>query len=145
LGLRDKLRELLSIKDTPHRLAMAFAIGIFIGMSPLFGIHTILGIALAWMFKLNRLVTVTGVYITNPWTIIPIYTFSTYIGGKCLGMKQVIPDIDWGHITFSHMLNEFRPLLMPFILGTLLVGFVSAVIAYIVIHAAVKKAHSHEK
>jgi len=124
---------------------MAFSIGIFIGMSPLLGLHTILGIALAWLFNLNRIVTITGVFITNPWTIIPIYTFSTYIGAKGLGIKPVIPQIDWSHITFSSFLHEFEPLLIPFVFGSLLIGFISAVISYFIIYYAVKKAHSYGK
>ena len=142
MGFRDRLRDILTLKDSPHKLAMAFAVGIFIGMSPLFGLHTVLGLAIAWIFKLNRLVTITGVFVTNPWTIVPIYTLSTYVGAKCLGIKNIIPGIDWAHITFTYLLHEFKPLLMPFVLGTLLVGFISAVIGYFIIYQTVKKAHS---
>jgi len=145
LGLRDNLREILTLKDSPRKLALAFAVGVFIGMSPLLGLHTVLGIAFAWVFRLNRVVTVTGVFVTNPWTIVPIYTFSTWVGAKCLGVKQIIPKIDWSHITFSYFLYEFEPLLMPFVIGTLLVGLVSAAISYILIYHGVKKAHSNVK
>ena len=85
MGFRDRLRDILSLKDSPHRLAMAFAAGIFIGMSPLLGLHTVLGLAIAWAFRLNRIVTITGGIRNKPTgTIVPIYTFSTYIGAKCL-------------------------------------------------------------
>ncbi|NCO83707.1 MAG: hypothetical protein COZ31_12235 [Nitrospirae bacterium CG_4_10_14_3_um_filter_44_29] len=145
MKFRDRLRNILSIKDSPHRLAMAFSIGIFIGMSPLLGLHTILGIAAAWIFRLNRIVTITGVFITNPWTIVPIYTFSAYIGARCLGLKQVIPQINWQHITFSSFAHELNPLLKPFVFGTLLMGFISAVISYFIIYYAIKKARSYGK
>lgn len=121
---------------------MAFAVGIFIGMSPLFGIHTILGLIAAWIFKLNKIVTITGVYVTNPWTIVPIYTFSTYIGAKCLGIKQVFSNIDWSHITFSSFAHELKPLLMPFVVGAVLIGIISSVISYFIIYHAVKRARS---
>ncbi|TAL28600.1 MAG: DUF2062 domain-containing protein [Nitrospirae bacterium] len=142
LGLRDRLRDILSLKDSPHRLATAFALGVFIGISPLLGLHTVLGITVAWIFRLNRIVTITGVFVTNPWTIVPIYTFSTWVGAKCLGIKNIVPKIDWAHITFSSFLHELKPLLLPFVFGTLLVASVSAVIGYFVIYHAVKKAHS---
>lgn len=145
MGFRDKLRNILSINDAPERLALAFAAGVFIGMSPLLGLHTVLGIIFAWAFKLNRLVTITGVFVTNPWTIVPIYTFSTFVGAKCIGMKQVMPDIDWAHLTFTTLLKDFKPLLVPFVLGTSLVGLVSAVIGYFLIYHAAKKAHSYGK
>jgi uncharacterized protein (DUF2062 family) len=120
-------------------MATAFAIGVFIGMSPLLGIHTVLGLLAAWIFRLNRLVTLVGVYITNPWTIVPIYSFGTWIGAKIIRMHKVIPVIDWTEITFLGFLKEFRPLLFPFIIGSTALGLVSAIVSYFIIYNAVKK------
>ncbi len=139
MALREKLKLILSIKETPHRLSLAFSVGVFIGMSPLLGLHTILGIVVACVFRLNRFVTLVGVYVTNPWTIIPIYTFSTWVGAKCLGVSHILPNIDWKHITMSKMLNEFSPLLKPFIAGTLIMGTVMSVISYILIYRLTKR------
>jgi uncharacterized protein (DUF2062 family) len=139
LALKDRVQLILSVKDTPHRLSLAFSLGIFIGMSPLLGFHTILGILVSSVFRLNRLVTLAGVFVTNPWTIIPIYTFSTWVGARCLGIKSILPDIDWNHITFGALLNDFRPLLMPFIFGTVLIGVVSSLISYTIIYHLTKK------
>lgn len=139
LNFRDKLRQILVIKESPRKMATAFAIGVFIGMSPLLGIHTVLGILAAWLFRLNRLVTLVGVYVTNPWTIVPIYSFGTWIGAKIIGMNKVIPVIDWTQITFLGFLKEFRPLLLPFIIGNTVVGLVSAVLSYFILYNAAKK------
>jgi len=130
---------LFSVKDTPHRISMAFALGIFIGMSPLFGVHTLLGLAVAYVFRLNKLVTIVGVYVTNPWTIIPIYTFSTWVGAKCLGMDRIFPDINWSHITFSTLIKDLGPLLMPFIVGTVIIGVLSSIGSYIIIYRLLKR------
>lgn len=139
MALRDKVRLLFSVKDTPHRISIAFAVGIFIGISPLFGVHTILGILVAHLFRLNRFVTIIGVYITNPWTIIPIYTFCTWVGAKCLGIQKILPDIDWGHITFSTLLKDLGPLLKPFLLGTVIIGLLASVVSYAIIYKVLKR------
>ncbi len=139
MALRDKIKLVLEVRDTPHRISVAFAAGIFIGMSPFFGIHTLLGLLVAYVFRLNKLATVVGVYITNPWTIIPIYTFSTWVGAECLGMNRILPDIDWRNITFGALMSDFRPLLMPFLLGTAVMSVLSSVISYFVIYHLVKK------
>ncbi|MBI5640549.1 MAG: DUF2062 domain-containing protein [Nitrospirae bacterium] len=139
MHFRDRLRQILSIKESPHRIAVAFAIGVFIGMSPLLGIHTVLGIAVSWMFKLNRIVTLIGVFITNPWTIVPIYTFGTWLGARLMQIDHIMPDIDWSHISMLGLIREFRPLLMPFVVGNTLLGVVSAVLGYLVIYKAVKR------
>ncbi|MEW6162564.1 MAG: DUF2062 domain-containing protein [Nitrospirota bacterium] len=141
MTFRDRLREIVKIRESPHRIALAFSSGVFIGMSPLLGLHTLLGVAVAWLFRLNTFAVIAGVYITNPWTIVPIYTFSTWVGAQCLGTKWIIPKVDWSNITFSHLLNNLKPLLLPFIFGTLLVGFLTAIISYIIIYRAMKKAH----
>lgn len=139
MALRDKLRGVLSVNDSPRKIAISFAIGIFIGMSPILGLHTVLGLAAAWAFRLNKFVTIVGVYVTNPWTIVPIYTFATWFGGKLMGIKDIIPDIQWNNLTFSYLVNEMKPLLLPFVLGTTVIGLLSAVIGYIVVYKAVVK------
>jgi uncharacterized protein (DUF2062 family) len=138
-ALRDKLSAVFSVKDSPKKIAISFAVGIFLGMSPLLGLHTVLGIAAAWIFRLNKFVTIVGVYITNPWTIVPIYTFSTWFGARLLGVDNIIPDINWNDMSFSYLLGEMKPLLWPFIFGTTLVGILSSIAGYILIYHAVVK------
>jgi hypothetical protein len=139
MGFRDKLRGILGAKDTTHRIAMSFALGVLWGMSPLLGIHTIGAFFMAWMLGFNRFVAVVGVYVTNPWTIVPIYSFSLWAGAKLIGMKQIIPDIDWKNITFRHFIYEMKDLILPFFVGTFAVGAVSAVISYFIIRSAVTR------
>ena len=119
-------------------MATAFAIGVFIGMSPLLGIHTVLGLLAAWLFRLNRLITLVGVYVTNPWTIVPIYSFGTWLGAKIMGMHKIIPVIDWTQITFLGFLKEFRPLLLPFLIGEFRAWCRSAILSYLIIYKATK-------
>jgi uncharacterized protein (DUF2062 family) len=108
-------------------------------MSPLLGLHTVLGVLAAWLFRLNTFAIIAGVYVTNLWTILPIYAFSTWLGAKCLGIEQIIPEIAWSNITFTYLLDELKPLLMPFVFGSLLIGSITSVISYIIIYMAVKK------
>ncbi len=137
MALRDKLAAIFTVKDSPKKIALSFAVGVFLGMSPILGLHTVLGIAAAWIFRLNKFVTIVGVYITNPWTIVPIYTFATWFGAKLLGIEKIIPDINWNDISFSYLMNEMRHLLMPFVVGTTLIGLLSAAAGYIIIYQAV--------
>jgi hypothetical protein len=145
LALLDKIRRIIDIKESPHAIALAFSVGIFIGMSPLFGFHTILGIILAWMFSLNKFVTIVGVYITNPWTIVPIYTFATWLGAKVLGIDQILPDINWSNIGFSELLHDFEPVLPSFALGTIMLGIVSSALAYLLLYAAIVRHRKMDK
>ena len=118
---------------------MAFSVGVFIGMSPLLGLHTVLGLFIAWLFRLNKVVTVVGVYVTNPWTIVPIYSFGTWLGARLIGINDIIPDVDWAHISMKEFVHAFGPLLMPFVIGTTLLGLVSAFMSYFIVHRAAGK------
>lgn len=139
MGLRDKLHQVVLAKDSPRKIAISFAAGVFIGMSPILGLHTVLGIFAAWIFGLNKFVTIVGVYITNPWTIIPIYTFATWVGARLLGIKSIIPAIDWTNISLVYLLREMKPLLLPFVFGSTLVGVISAAVGYVIVYQAVMK------
>ncbi len=144
MGYRDKFRSIFHVKDTPHKIAVSFAIGIFWGLSPLLGLHTLGAFVTAWLFGLNRFITIFGAYITNPWTIVPIYTLSLWIGIKIVGMKGLLPVIDWDKITFTYFWSEIKGLLLPFIVGTLFVGIISAVISYIIVYQLVTKYHKRK-
>jgi hypothetical protein len=54
------LGRLLNLNDTPERIAFAFAIGVFLAFSPLLGLHTFLGLTLAFLFGLNRVAVLVG-------------------------------------------------------------------------------------
>lgn len=142
MALRDKLKEVVSTEDSPKKIAMSFATGIFIGMSPFVGFHTVLAIGAAWLFKMNKFVTIVGVYITNPWTTVPIYTFATWLGAKILGVDKIIPPLQWHAISCSYLFNEVRFLLWPFVFGSTCVALASAVVGYIIVYHAVVKNRS---
>lgn len=137
MAFRDKLRAVLQVKETPHRIAISFALGTFWGMSPLLGIHTIGAFFTAWLLGLNRFAAVVGVYITNPWTIVPIYSFSLWLGARLTGIKQILPGIEWSNITFMYLINELKHLILPFFVGTFIVGILSAIVSYFIIYRLV--------
>jgi len=139
LALRDKLRQVIGIKDSPRKIALSFGIGVFLGMSPLLGLHTILGIVLAWGLRLNKFVTIVGVYVTNPWTIVPIYTFATWLGARLLGMDHILPEIDWHNIGIPELIRDLEPILPPFIVGTIFLGLAGGLLGYVIIYYAVIK------
>src|SRR6202044_3791579 len=85
--VRRWLDTLLHIDDTPERTAAAFALGVFFGFSPFLGIHTLLGIAFAFLLNLNRIATLLGVYTNLPWIIGPYYAFTTIAGAAVTGHR----------------------------------------------------------
>lgn len=137
--IRERFRALLSVKDSPHQVAMSFSVGVFIGMSPLLGLHTVLGLLLSYLLRMNKFVTIVGVYVTNPWTIVPIYTFGTWSGMKLMGIEGILSDINWRTLGFSNVFTELKLLFWPFVIGTFFIGAISALVSYIAIFTIFKR------
>ena len=83
-GWRHRLAQLLHTNDTPQRTAAAYAIGVFFGFSPFLGLHTVLGLCVAFALNLNRVAVLVGVYSNLPWILPPYYTLATLLGAALL-------------------------------------------------------------
>ncbi len=135
--IKDRIRALFQLNDTPHRLAAAFALGVFIAFSPTIGLHTISCILFAWVFRLSKLVVFTAAFINNPWTIVPMYGFCLWLGTKIIGSSARAPQIAWNELSLRNAYLIVKPYLLPFVAGTLVAGIVAAVISYGVVYYAV--------
>ncbi|MFZ3090520.1 MAG: DUF2062 domain-containing protein [Nitrospirota bacterium] len=136
---KEKLYELLSLNDSSRHIALSFAIGVFISVSPFLGFHTIAALLIAWIFRLNKVAIMVGTYTNNPWTFAPVYGFGLWIGLKLYGIKETMPDISWGNTKIMDIFNYLKPYFMPFIIGSLLLGFVAAAISYFAVDYAVQR------
>jgi uncharacterized protein (DUF2062 family) len=77
---KELLKKLLHIEDTPERTALAYSIGVFLGFSPFLGLHTLMGLAVAFLFRLNRAAVLLGIWSNAPWWLVPYYTAATWLG-----------------------------------------------------------------
>jgi uncharacterized protein (DUF2062 family) len=159
LGLiRRWLDTLLHINDTPERTAAAFALGVFLGFSPFLGLHTLLAILLAFLFDLNRIAVLIGVYANLPWIIAGYYAGTTMIGAAILrtrmppGFRERLGELFQSSALHGEFWRELGhllwPLFWPYMVGSLLGAAVLAAIAYPVALAFVterrrRKLHSH--
>ena len=136
--LRSWLEQLLHTHDTPHRTAGAYALGVFLGFSPVLGLHAVLGLALAFVFRLNRVAVILGVYSNLPWLVPAYYTLATVAGAAILGvdvqpkaLEEAIREISnasWGQ--YSRLARSLAPLIWAFVLGSSIGAVVLAAVAY---------------
>src|SRR6266511_4908297 len=83
---RRWLDQLLHTHDTPQRTAVAYALGVFFGFSPVLGLHTVLGLICAFAFDLNRVAVLLGIYSNLPWILPAYYSLATLLGAAILRM-----------------------------------------------------------
>lgn len=135
---RRWLDQLLHTHDTPKRTAAAYAVGVFFGFSPFLGLHTILGLVVAFAFNLNRVAVLLGVYSNLPWILPAYYTLATMAGATILDVdvpprllnafRDALTDASWGE--FRSFAKTLTPLLWSYALGSLLGATILALAAY---------------
>jgi uncharacterized protein (DUF2062 family) len=135
--IKERIHSVMKLDDPPHKLALAFALGVFVAFSPTLGLHIITCVVLAWVFRLSKFVILTASFINNPWTIVPLYSFCIWCGIKITGTTTAIPNIAWNDLTFSSVYEALKPYLWPYIAGTLVIGTVSAFLSYFLFYWAV--------
>ncbi|WP_154443970.1 DUF2062 domain-containing protein [Halovulum marinum] len=75
--------RLKRLPDTPHKIALGFACGVFVSFSPLFGLHFIYAGILALIVRGNLLASFLGTLFGNPLTF-------PFIAGTALGLGRKI-------------------------------------------------------
>jgi uncharacterized protein (DUF2062 family) len=138
--LKTLVQKLFHIEDTPERTAMAYSIGVFLGFSPFLGLHTILGVALAFLLGMNRIAVLLGVWSNTPWFIIPFYSLATWIGMEITGFRLshgVFTELFQSGVTegflgshFWSQLTSQWGLLLSFGVGSLLLSALLSSAAY---------------
>lgn len=138
------MRRLVTLDDSPHRIALGFSVGVFLAFSPLLGLHTVLGLLIAFAFGLNRVAVLVGVFVNNPWTLFPIYGLATYVGGLFVGLPSSWPlaALGFGAIFKSGFWVEFAgawEFWKPLLLGSAILSCTAATLSYILVFLVVTR------
>ena len=79
-----RLAALLPHDESPWRVALALAVGVFISFTPLWGVQTLLALLVATLARLNRTVTVAGTWLNLPWFAPFVYAGAVKLGAWLL-------------------------------------------------------------
>jgi uncharacterized protein (DUF2062 family) len=145
---QDSSRNLLSrayerfvrIRGRSREIALGFALGIFIGMSPTMGIQMPIAVFFAALLKWSKISAVFGVWITNPFTSPFIYGLTYLVGARVLGLEAIIelPDeLTWS--TVKELLKNAPVLMGALTVGGIIVGLPLAFLSYFFSYAAVNR------
>jgi uncharacterized protein (DUF2062 family) len=102
------------------------------------GLHTVLGLALAFVFRLNRVAVVLGVYSNLPWLVPAYYTVATIAGAAILGVDvqpraleeamRAVSAASWGE--YAGLARRLAPIMWAYVLGSTVGSVLLAAIAY---------------
>lgn len=136
--IRHKLKMVLQLDCSPRKVAMSCAVGVFIGFSPFMGFHTAMALGASFIWDLPLYPLIIGAYITNPFTFIPVYTVCYKFGVLVTGQHAAAPP-NFSDMTLTTLTHTAKTFMVPFFVGTHLLGLILAVIAYIVSYYLFKK------
>lgn len=131
----------LRIRGTPHAIALGMALGIFVGLTPLMGFHTVIAVLLASLFKCSKITAAIGVFITNPVTAPMIYPLTYQLGAALTGFSE---PAQWLKIFepdgVINLVKNSPMILVDLLVGGAIIGLPLSLAAYHITHSAVLRA-----
>ncbi len=150
--LPGRLRAILELDDPPPRIALALAVGVFVGCTPFLGVQTQLSLVIAFVFRLNRAAAIAGTWLNLPWLMPLVYGAAFKIG------TLVVPDPDglrgaWltfliehpGRLGWGDVGALLEQVSLPLLVGTTVVGGVAALVTYTVARLALRTVRGRVK
>ncbi len=143
---RPVLRWVIKLRSSPRAIAGGLALGTFIAFTPTVGVQLVLAFVAATIFNMNRPAAMIPVWITNPITVAPIYTFCYWLGATVWGgpplskVSGLFIDIGrtLGRLEFWNIKEQFfavlqmgKEILIPLLIGSITIGVVSGFLVYI--------------
>ena len=157
--------RVLHIDDSPERIAGGVFAGVLIAYTPLIGLHLLIGLFVAMIFRVNKFATLSFVWISNVFTLIPIYYPSYLLGRKILNIFGKEPEMSLNEIlrVFRGVLREldvssiidpafwdslrhlFTRVGAELFIGGILIGTVVATLAYQITVKSIKRHRQRPK
>ena len=140
------------IPDTPHKIAIGIATGVFCSFTPFFGLHFFLAAFVTYIFKGNIVAALFGTFFGNPVTWPFIASFSVKLGQIILGypvtnfetfLEHFVEASDatiqgvkslfgYGESDWALLYSFFRELFLPYFIGGFVLGLIAALFTYFV-------------
>ncbi len=130
---RKTYERFLKIRGNPREIALGFALGLLIAMTPFMGLHTIVAVAVAALFKWNKISAAISVWITNAVTAPIVYPITYLVGARIMGIEKAFNLKELNSLAAVHDLILQTPeIVWAMMVGGMVLGLPLAVIGYYV-------------
>ncbi len=128
-----------------HSIALAAALGIFVGCFIPPGLHTAVVIFLAFLFRVDKVISFATTWIANPYTMPLMYPAFCYIGSRLVDPTLTFKNIE--HIILNLIKNSSwnsfkfigEEILFSFLLGGLIAGILLGLLGYVITYLLLKR------
>jgi uncharacterized protein len=108
---------------SPSEIAFGIALGNFVGILPILGLHTVAAVGLAYLLRLNIVIVFLGTQISNPFSFPFILYISAQIGSLVLSGALL-------QLEFTSDLSVLKTYIMPTLIGSICLGLAVALFSY---------------
>lgn len=137
--------RIIRSKYSIHAIALAVAVGIFVGCFVPPGLHTVIVLLLAFLLKVDKILSFATTWIANPYTMPLMYPAFCYIGSRFIAPSLTFEHIE--HILISSIKDSswdsFRfigeEIFFSFLIGGFIAGIVLSLIGYLLTYVFLKK------
>lgn len=131
-ALQRQLRYLyyrfIRLQSTPGAIARGLASGVFAGCFPLFGLQTIIGVAIAAIVRGNKILAAAGTWVSNPLTYVPLFAFNFHLGETLLGLDLQVSDLSL--TSWDAFADSGQDFIVSLFVGSFVVGLGAAIASY---------------
>lgn len=133
-GPRERISQMLvrmrQLEGNPHYLALGMAVGIFVSITPIIPLQTVVAIAVAFLVRGSKSAAVLGTWLSNPLTIPLVYYANYKLGCILLGYQNALDNIAFD--SFSELMELGLEVTLAMITGGVVIGAVLGLAAYFV-------------
>jgi len=125
------IENVLESGDSNAKKALSIALGVFIGIAPLWGLQTVLVLSLAYMLRLNKLIAFAFSNISIP-PAIPVILYLSLKMGSLFIADSMVPD---DATTFDAIAQNIAQYITGSILLATLMAFLFGMTGYVILTA----------
>lgn len=133
-GPRERFGQMLvrmrQLEGNPHTIALGTAVGVFISITPIIPLQTVVAVALAFLVRGSKSAAALGTWLSNPLTIPVVYYADYKLGCIVLGCKKTLDSIAFD--SFAQLMELGLEVTWAMIIGSLVIGSIAAIVAYFV-------------
>lgn len=137
-------RRVQRLPDTPHRIALGFACGVFASFTPFFTLHFVVAALCALTVRGNLLASALGTLVGNPLTFPFIAASSLTVGNWLLG-SRVDPERFHIGLAFRDLDRFLDKVFVPYLVGGIAPGLLAALAFYLVVRPLVAAYQSRRR
>ncbi|MDR3695626.1 DUF2062 domain-containing protein [Mucilaginibacter sp.] len=136
-GLKKLAAQLYDPSQSDERKAFSAALGVFLGIIPIWGFQTLSAIFLSVFFRLNKALVLIFSHISLP-PLLPFVVFLSYKAGSFWVSDHNVNVAPAAKISG----RNFSAHLLQYLWGSLTLAVVAAIIAGLITYAALKSANA---